>query len=177
MEVKIACESKDYLPISRLTVLQDDLKSLDKEGYDRLKRQILETGFAFPIMVWKSGETNFIVGGTQRCRTLMAMEEDGITIPEIPVVYVEAKNKKDAYRRVLQDASQYGKIDHDGLYEFMANADVTVEELKGMADLPWLDTEDFASAYFKEDSDTLQEEEETNRMVECPSCKHKFRSP
>lgn len=52
--IKISCSTKDYLPLDTLVEFQGDLKSLSEENYQKLKSEILQTGFAFPIYVWKS---------------------------------------------------------------------------------------------------------------------------
>ena len=136
--IKIACDTKDKTKLETLVPLQGDLKSLPDEDYEKLKIEILETGFAFPVYVWVSpnGE-NKIIGGHQRVRTLKKMQDiDGINIPEIPIVKIHAKDEKEARRRILQDVSQYGQVEKKGLQQFALNSDFSTDFLAERFKLP-----------------------------------------
>jgi DNA modification methylase len=150
--IKIACTGADLLPIDSLLEFQGELKSLSKENYARLKKEIVDTGFAFPFHVWKSGDKLFLIGGHQRKRTLESMKEEGFEIPPLPVVYVEATDYKQAKRRVLQDVAQYGTVEKQGLYDFTLDADIKMEDLDASFVIPMipLDMGSFNAEFFKD---------------------------
>ena len=138
LEVKIACVTKDYLSIDDMVPFQGDLKTLTEKNYRKLKTEIVTTGFAFPIMIWKDLQgTNNIIGGTQRWRVLSQMRAvDNYFIPNIPVVFVDAASIEEARRRVLQDASQYGIIEVDELLPFVDLAGIDLAEIDSRFKLP-----------------------------------------
>ncbi len=148
-EIIIACDTKDTLHLSQLVPFQGKLKSLSKTDYQRLRREILDTGFAFPISVWRSDDgTNYILGGHQRRLALEELEKEGFKVPPVPVVYIHAADYKGARRRVLQDVSQYGRVGDEGLYEFMAEAELSMDEVDDAFRIPDLDVDLFRKNFF-----------------------------
>lgn len=181
-KIRVACDVKDHLPVGELVPFQGDLKSLAEEDYKKLRSEILTTGFAFPINVWKS-DKNYIVSGHQRVRTIKYMEKEGYEIPPLPVVYIEAKTIKEAKRRVLQDVAQYGRVESQGIYEFMSEADLTFEDLNQSFRLPDINMEDFELEFFKDSSDSgsvgsteLSQSDFETLKQKCPSCNFEFDS-
>lgn len=150
--IRIACQAKDFLPYKTIKPFQGELKSLSKENFEKLKKQILETGFAFPIFVWKNPQDNevYTIGGHQRLRTISQLvEREGYSCPDLPVVYIEARDMKEAKKRILQDVAQYGHIESQGLYEFAQLSEIGLEELKDF-DLPNLDLDKFEDDFYKD---------------------------
>lgn len=140
-KIRIACDVRDHLPLESLIPFQGDLKSLANDDYQRLRKEIVDTGFAFPIHVWRQGESTetkyYILGGHQRVITLTRMrDEEGFEIPHLPVVIVEADSIAQAKRRILQDVSQYGKIELKGLREFMQENKLELADLSLSFRLP-----------------------------------------
>jgi hypothetical protein len=79
---------------------------------------LIEThGFNVPFIIWK----DFIMDGHQRKKALTKMGYTG----EIPVIEIEAENKKDAKEKLLAITSQHGVFNIEGLEDFT----------KGLADL------------------------------------------
>ncbi len=151
--IRIDCDVRDHLPLDQLEPFQGELKSLSKEDYDRLRREIIEHGFAFPVHVWRSPENvHFILGGHQRVRVLKELRQsEGFEIPPIPVVMVKAATFALAKRRVLQDASQYGKVEGQGLYQFMNEISLDPGELAMSFRLPELNMPSFNAEFFFDD--------------------------
>lgn len=165
--VRIACDTKDHLPIESLTPIQGDLKSLSEGDYTKLRQEILDTGFAFPIYVWRSPEgVNYIVAGHQRHRTLTKMKADGHEVPAIPVVYIEADSMKQAKRRVLQDVSQYGQVEGSGLHEFMIGAEMDFPELEESFRFPEIDLDSFKMEFIDDNTVPAGEDEVGEPPVE-----------
>lgn len=137
-KISIAFEKTENVSIDDLVPFQGELKSLSKENYERLKKEIIETGFAFPFHVWRDASVNkiYIIGGHQRLRALKQMRDEGFTIPKVPANFIKAKSYKEAKRRVLQDVSQYGHVERQGLYEFMHEAEIDVDDLLPSFSIP-----------------------------------------
>ena len=174
-KIKINCDVKDSIPLSKLEPFQGDLKSLANEDFLRLKKEILETGFAFPIYVWKSGKRSFIIGGHQRVRVLTKMKEEGYEIDQIPVVYIKADTIEIAKRRILQDISQYGKIEKEGLQKFITENNFNFDEILTSFRLPEIDMIDFTKVMTATEEKQTAESEWTGMPEFSQESKESFR--
>jgi len=136
-KIKVVCNTKDSLPLSELSNFQKEMKTLSEENEEKLKTQIIKKGICTPFFVWKDKDINYIIDGHQREKVLSKMVKDGFLIPDnLPVVYIEADNKKDAGEKLLAINSTFGKIDSEGLLDFLNMIDYTVNDLKDY-DLPF----------------------------------------
>jgi hypothetical protein len=157
-EIRIACDVKERAPLDSFLNFQGRLKALPDEAYKRLKREILQTGFAFPIFVWEnhSDKKLIIIGGHQRLLALKMMREEGAIVPDIPYVKIHAKNLKEAKRRVLQDVSQYGQVTQIGLLEYMHAAEFDFKDISSSFVIPDFDINSFQMEYFPDTAETKQ---------------------
>lgn len=165
--------------------LQGDLKMLTEVAYEKLKREILDTGFAFPVHVWKGpkGE-NYIVGGHQRVLTLKRLRDvDGFRVPQVPVIRVLADDIRQAKRRVLQDVSQYGRVSADGLVPFMDDAGFDLKDIAGSFSIPDINLDFLAKAVepesrkkveFLAKGKTESSAQDDPQAHECPRCGHRY---
>lgn len=200
IQIKVACQTKDSAPVYTLHELQGELKAIDPDALQKLKAEIVNTGFAFPVLVWrdKAAKKTYIVGGHQRVRALRELKENGFTnvagvneavkIPDVPVVHVEAKTIHEAKRRVLQDVAQFGKVTPDGLFEFMKGAKISYDSLEHSFVLPDFDMSGFQASYFpsepktvsfqaKAGSTELDEKDFQDFDHKCPKCGFAFDGP
>lgn len=181
--VRITCEVKERIEIEQLEEFQGDLKELSDEAYEKLKTEILDTGFAFPVFIWRDPKPKAkkkIIGGHQRVKTLRRMKAEGIVVPPIPYVVIQAKSEHEAKRRVLQDVSQYGKVTGQGLYDFMKESQIRINDLAASFVIPEIDIADFSDAFFpvekevtftaKPGSKEMGEEEFQEFDHKCPKC-------
>ena len=136
--IEVKCKGSGVRDISQLENFQGDLKVLSDENYAKMKKEILELGFCEPVTIWK----NKILNGHQRVKTLTKMKEEGYEIPKIPVNVVDAKDKKEAKKIILSLTSQFGRITSGGLYDFMKEADLALDDV--------LDSFSFADVNMKE---------------------------
>ena len=98
----------------RLKSLQGDLKTLSFSDFEKLKKSILKYGFRVPAFVWRDSENElWIEDAHQRQKVLVALEEEGYIVPEIPYAEIYAKDKKEAAEMLLQITSKYGEINID----------------------------------------------------------------
>lgn len=164
MEIKIAVKGAKTLDFKELKEAQGQLKTLPKESYERLRNHIAKDGFSEPITVWFFKGKYNVINGHQRLSTIRKMvEEEGYKCPKIPVSLMEAKNWKEAKRKILSMTSQFGKFDKQGLFDFLKGSDILLEELSGDFDFAGFDTLGFMEEFFpqgKDENDMLGEAEE-----------------
>lgn len=127
--ISIKCETKDTLELAELTELQGGLKARTDIDYDKIKLSIIKYGFSFPLFVWKSGKTNYLLDGHGRFETLCKLQKDGYIIPPLPVVFISAKNKTEAKQKLLRLNSQYGKMTKESVLEFAEDIELNFDEI------------------------------------------------
>ena len=178
---KIACETKDYLDWHNITEFQGGLKIRDEADIEKAKTSILKYGWSFPFFVWVSGKTNYCLDGHARIKVLKALEEEGYLIPELPVVYIQAKNKTEAKQKLLRLNSNFGHFTKESVLEFAEDIDLNFDEialpdttinfseggLDGSEEVMPAEV-DYKAEYLVEIqcSDSAEQEEVYNRMVE-----------
>ncbi len=150
--IRIACRGATTADIAELREFQGNLKSLSERDYEKLKAMILDRGFSFPIAVWLRDSSKFILDGHQRLRVLRQLREDGYDIPPVPVDVIEAETFKEAKTKLLAAASQFGKVEGDGLYEFLTEADLEVDEVIESMRLPEIDMGFFKEEFYGDSS-------------------------
>jgi hypothetical protein len=147
--IRVTCEGAAYLPVESLIHFQGNLKSLSNSDYTRMKGMILDLGFSEPVSVWRNGDKVYILNGHQRCRVVRRMiSDEGYSCPALPVSFVEAADANEAKRKVLSLTSQYGKMEKDGLYEFLEGSDIQAEELMESFRFPEIDIAAFTEEYY-----------------------------
>ena len=127
--ISIKCETKDYLKLEDMTVMQGNLKLREDADYEKIKKSILTYSFSFPFFIWRSGKTNYLIDGTGRHDCLLKMQSEGYLIPELPVVYIQCKNKTEAKQKLLRLNSQYGKMTKESVLEFAEDIDLNFDEI------------------------------------------------
>lgn len=127
--IEIKCETKDRLNIAEMTELQGALKARTDIDYDKIKLSIIKYGFSFPFFVWNDGKKNYILDGHGRFATLCKMQKDGYDIPDLPVVYVDCKDKNEAKQKLLRLNSQYGKMTKESVLDFTDGLDLNFDEI------------------------------------------------
>jgi len=134
-EVQIKCEGAGLVDLEALEDFQGNLKTLSDDNYRKLKKEIMELGFSAPFFVWKHEDKHHLLDGHQRRKTLVRMQEEGIVVPPLPVVWVQAKNISEAKKKLLAITSKYGKMNEAGLAEFIRNTDLEFDDLLESYDL------------------------------------------
>lgn len=168
--IRITVNTKDVMSITLLENLQGSLKTLTDENYSKLKAEILRDGFSFVVHAYEDIESGkiYIVDGHQRVEALRRMrDEEGYTIPQIPIVFVQADDINHAKRKVLAAASQYGTFSQVGAEKFISSIDgVSLDFLQKQISMPFVNFEmmsiDFGdpiivSQHFRERTDANKE--------------------
>lgn len=176
--VEIKCKGADALFIDQLEPFQGNLKELSKPNYEKLKKEILELGFSEPVSVWPHNGKFLLLNGHQRVRTLQSMKTEGFDIPKIPVSFIDAKDVKEAKKKILALTSQYGEITKQGLYEFMNDADLAMPEIEDSFRFPEINFEVFKAEFLEGSIHTGKESEQgqldEKKKQTCPECGHEF---
>lgn len=165
-EIRINCTATQHVNFHNIKIIQGDLKDLTGENYQKLKKQILKHGFVSPIHVWHDGESYCSLDGTQRLRTLAALENEGFYIPDIPITEIRADNLAAAKDILLSLVSQYGTINTQGFMEFAQDLPYpTLKELEEVVTIPGLDFEALTNEYLEDHKD-----KEDRKPKACPHC-------
>ena len=155
--ISIKCDTKDTLNIAEMTELQGTLKHREDVDYDKIKLSMIKFGFSFPFFVAKLEGKNYILDGHGRFGTLCKMQKDGYLIPDLPVVYVECKDKTEAKEKLLRLNSQYGHMTKESVLEFVGgDFELNEEEIA----LP-----DTVIDFSDEVADTESEEDRSGNLV------------
>lgn len=180
-EIKVTVKGSETLPLNKLEPFQGSLKNLSDENYEKLKATILKLGFSFAVHVWKNNSKYYILDGHQRIWTVNKMiDEEGYSCPRIPINIVSAKNIKEAKRKVLAAASQYGSIQKQGLHDFINEASISFEELELSFDFPEIELQNFKESFVdpkkekKKKAVDLTHKGQTVMTHTCPNCNFEF---
>ena len=118
-EIRVTCKVADFLPYDQIEPLQGRLKKRTDEQLDKICRSVIKHGWAFPEFIWQHEGHNYCLDGHGRQAAIPRLIKMGYTIPLIPVVYIEAKNRDEAKELLLKCISQYGTVTQEGFAEFV----------------------------------------------------------
>lgn len=124
--LNINCTSDNYLLLNQLKDFQGELKIRNESDYNKIEDSFEKHGFSSPFFIWKDNENNWVLDGHGRLQTLKNMEKRGVKIPELPVVYVNCKDKKDAKKLLLKLNSHFGKMTKESVINFI-NGDLNLD--------------------------------------------------
>ncbi len=196
-DIRINSNIELRVELDQLVPIQGSLKELSVEAYAKLKKSILTHGFKFPIFIWRETKTvearimggkptttvtNWTLDGHGRRLVLLKLRDEGYTVPALPCVDIPASSLEEAKRDVLLISSQYQHMTGDGLYEFMNDAGITVDELDAY-DLPHIDIEEFRQEFFEESpnfspgDENEQGQLDEKKPITCPKCGESFVAP
>jgi len=164
MELKVESLQIKYYDYKDLLPIQGNLKEVSKTAFEAIKKTILKRNFKIPIYVWEENEQKvYILDGHTRRLVLLVLEKEGYVIPKIPCVVIPADSLSEAKELVLAITSSYGKIDGQGLYEFLNDVDIPIDEFKKEFMLEGIDNDKFIDEFFK---DKLPTNEEIDNIID-----------
>jgi len=147
----ISCQTGTNLDLDQIEPYQGGLKELSQSDYVRLRAQIEALGYTFAAQVWARPDGGFsTLDGHQRLRVIRQMRDDGWTIPPLPVALVYCRDEREADAKVLASVSQYGKVTHDSLYEFLQHRDIDIESVIALNSIPDTDIYAFKAEYYED---------------------------
>jgi len=151
MKLTVSYYKTEMLDIEKLQPFQGNLKDLSEANYKKLRKQILDNGFAEPFSVWENEGNVYILNGHQRHREIVKMKEEGINVPALPCNFIRCANRKEAKKMILALTSQYGNMTEDGLYEFLEESGIGFEEMRDCFNFPEINMDDFGAGYYGDD--------------------------
>lgn len=160
----------------------NQLKNNSNRDITKLKNSILKNGFIAPFDCWKSKEEkHFVIDGTGRNLALLELETEGVEIPSLPVVFIDAKDLKEAKKFALQRSSTHGEITQSSLADFTIDFEpielheLQIKELNfTVQDIEILETKDPDIDFDDINSTEHRERKFKDQLVCCPSCETKF---
>src|SRR4030067_241178 len=167
-KIEIGCKGSRTILHSKLKPFQGSLKEMSKLSAEKLKASILKYGWRFPVFVWNDGKTDWIHDGHGRLLVLAELLKEGYTIDALPVVDIHAKDRKEAAELLLAVNSKYQTVTEEGLYQFMHEMELKMEDLTAF-DLPDIDMEQFEAGYFG-DKESKETEKNVQEEIKCPNC-------
>jgi hypothetical protein len=130
-------------PISVLSNLADNPRSIDDASLEKLKKSILKLGQYEPILIWEKDSSRLVViAGNQRLKAIRELLRDGNDVPkEIPCVRFTGTEK--AARMIcLRDNQSDGDWDWKTLPLYVSDLNEMASELQIDSDLFGFDEED-----------------------------------
>ena len=149
--IPVTCDPEgklDRVPLDQIEEFQGNLKSLGKTEYAKLKQSITEKGFCVPCFAWRNGSDKWkLLDGHQRVRVIRNenWEIDG----GIPIVEIAAEDERDAKEKLLAIVSRYGRVEGQGLYEFLDGTGIDLEQW-AVPDLPDLDLDSWLDEFMRD---------------------------
>jgi len=133
--ILIACDTKHKIDWHLIKPLQGNYKKRTPEQVEKLCSLIIRRGIRFPSFIAKIGKEVYAIDTHGRLLAFAELERRGYTIPLIPVVYIQAKDKKEAKQLLLECDSRYGSTTQEGFEEFIEDLDLSAfENEAGMDD-------------------------------------------
>lgn len=137
MTIEVNLKTGYFENYKDLVPFQGNLKNYeDERGRERLMNSILTEGIIHPTFVWVDRDVKYIWDGHGRQEIYQALAADGYEIPDLPVVYIIAKNKADAKIKLLKKEQDFKRrVSQDGLMDFLKDEKIISIDIEGM-DLP-----------------------------------------
>jgi hypothetical protein len=123
-------------------IQQDDFKYWTDEAKSHLKNSVVKNQFTQPFYVWQNPNEAVIycLDGRHRILILKELIYEGVTVPdELPAIFINCRDKKEAAELVLQYSSAYAKISQQGFFDFATMYGLDFEDIKERVDLPNLE--------------------------------------
>ena len=147
--IEIKCTGSDTIDIDQLTELQGELKERDAGDVEKITKSIKKHGFSFPFFIWAhAGENgayiNHVFDRHGRLMALKKLRAQGEEIPELPCVYISAKNEAEAKELLLKLNSTYGHMTAESVAAFLGELKIDFSEIAlpdGVLDLAKIDKE------------------------------------
>jgi hypothetical protein len=176
--ILIACDTKDAIDWHLIKPLQGNYKERTPEQIEKLCSLIIKRGIRFPSFITRLGEEVWAIDTHGRLLAYAELERREYIIPPVPVVYVQAKNKKEAKQLLLECDSRYGTASQEGFEELVEDLDISafeteadMNEFYGNLELPnifGLERQEINLDI--EDSDFTEHEELIKKPKVCPKC-------
>lgn len=137
-EVKDKILKIDYYRWKDFKFIQgEDFKDLSKESKEKLRNSIINNGFIENFIVWEAKDGSvYCLDGYHRCLILKELEAEGYRVPDkFLCCYVECKDLKDAYKKVLIYSSQYAIPKAGSIKDLLDSLSIDLQDIIKETDL------------------------------------------
>lgn len=128
-QIKVTCDVEDVLPLDSIIDFQGEFKKRDQYDIENIIRSLIKYGINFPFFIWKDQEINYCLDGHGRKIALIQLRDRTYQIPDIPIVYIYAKNRDEAIQKLLRLNSRYGTITEDSVLDFIGETLIELSEI------------------------------------------------
>jgi hypothetical protein len=172
-ELNIIIGKSIELHLEDMHDFQGEFKYLEEQDLEKLISRIKDVGFCDSFSVWKNEGKYYLLNGHQRKLALIKMKADGVKIPKLPAIVIEAESIEHAKRCLMSIESKYGTLNKEV-------AKTWFDELEdGIGNtLKFVGKEIDLSLDFDIDVGGPEEENEntstTKSTTICPSCQYEW---
>jgi len=150
-----------WIDYRRLKPLQGKLKKLPDELYEKLKKSFEKKGMFVPFFVWRKNDDEYYILDGHGRELLLEKEKVQIKsgnggIWDIPCIFIEAKNEKDAKEKLLIINSKYQEF--DDFTDFINDIDKDI--LEDVINIPDINIDIDAISDCSSNSDEQEDDEE-----------------
>jgi len=171
--IKNKIEGFGEVDLDTLLETQGNLKVLTEEGEDKLRANIKTNGWDSVFYVWrqktKAGEKLHVLDGHQRITVLKKLREEGVTLPPLHAVFIEAKTLAQARKIATSYMSQFGDFTVEGIREYLVPLGMA-DAVQIRGSVIELEREEIDLEGLFEDHDEKHEV----KYIVCPECGHEF---
>jgi hypothetical protein len=128
-QIKTSCDVEDALPLDSIMEFQGEFKKRDRYDIENLIKSLTKYGISFPFFIWRDSGVNYCMDGHGRKTALAQLRDRGYEIPDVPVVFVYAKNREEAVQKLLRLNSRYGVMTEDSVVRFIGETPVDFSEI------------------------------------------------
>ena len=135
--IYIQCSAKTHLSLDQFRMMPHHLKDRKRKQVEKLTKLIIDNGFMFPIFVWEHPQVAVtsepvhytIIDGHGRYNALRLLEKRGYTIPDIPVVLIQADNEQHAKKKLLEAGNLNGLFNFDEFTKYTKDLQLDLSDL------------------------------------------------
>jgi hypothetical protein len=128
-QIDITCDVEDTLPLDSIVEFQGEFKKRDQYDIENIIRSLIKYGISFPFFIWQDAGINYCLDGHGRKIALAQMRNQGYKIPDIPIVFICAKDKVEAVQKLLRLNSRYGIMTEDSVVQFIEKMPIDLSEI------------------------------------------------
>jgi hypothetical protein len=128
-QITIGCDVEDALPLDSIIEFQGEFKKRDRYDIENLIKSLMKYGISFPFFIWRDADVNYCMDGHGRKTALSQLRDRGYEIPDVPVVFIYAKNREEAVQKLLRLNSRYGVMTEDSVVRFIGEMPVEFSEI------------------------------------------------
>ncbi len=189
-KIRSRIQRTEQVNVNELVPFQGEAKKLTLERRAKLRKVMIEEGFAFAVHAVELKGKKYLVDGHQRVDVLKEMAAEGYEIPLLECSFISARSHKEIKKLINMAISQYGKLDKQGFWDFIGDDDFDFDDFDFPdVDDDFFDTEDddeSGSGGGKTDDDQIPDVDDNPYGVvrgdvwllgayyECPACKKEY---